>query len=61
MADVNGTITLIPLLEGYDVKFENVTRQYIVETYMIAAVENMLVFMFLALRLYTKTFLTKQF
>jgi hypothetical protein len=61
MSDVNGTLTIIPPPDGYEVHFANPQRRLVTETYILFALENMLALMFLFQRLYTKMRLMKQF
>jgi hypothetical protein len=61
MANINGTITIIPAPEGYVVDFENPQMQYVVKSYIVVAVEMTLAFIFLVQRLYTKIAIMKKF
>jgi len=61
MTDTNGTITIIPAPEGYVVDFDNPQQNYVNQSYIVAAVEMSLAFLFLLQRLYTKTVIVKQF
>ena len=61
MSDVNGSLTIIPPPDGYEVDFANPQRMLVTETYILFALENILALMFLVQRLYTKIRLMKQF
>jgi hypothetical protein len=61
MSNINGTITIIPAPEGYIVDFDNPQMQYVAQSYIVAAVEMTLAFLFLLQRLYTKIVIVKQF
>jgi hypothetical protein len=61
MANINGTITIIPAPEGYVVDFANPQMQYVVKSYIVVAVEMTLAFIFLVQRLYTKIAIMKKF
>ncbi|KAL1792577.1 hypothetical protein ACET3X_009084 [Alternaria dauci] len=61
MSNVNGVITAIPPPDGYEVNFANPRRRLLTEAYVIFTVENILAFVFLGQRLYTKIRLMKQF
>jgi hypothetical protein len=61
MSDMNGTLTIIPPPDGYEVDFANPQRRLVTETYILFALENILALMFLVQRLYTKIRLMKQF
>jgi hypothetical protein len=57
MANINGTITLVPAPPGYVVDFEHPQRQLVTEVYTVVVVENILALMFLLQRLYTRVVL----
>lgn len=61
MANVNGTMTIIPPPEGYVVDFAHPQRKLTTEAYTLFIAENILAFVFLVQRLYTKIRLMKQF
>lgn len=61
MANVNGVMTILPPPEGYVVDFDNPQRRLTTEAYALFIVENILAFIFLAQRLFTKIRLMKQF
>jgi hypothetical protein len=61
MSNTNGTITIIPAPDGYVVDFDNPQMQYVAQSYIVAAVEMTLAFLFLLQRLYTKIVIVKQF
>lgn len=61
MADVNGTLTLVPPPPGYVVNFESPQRQLVIETYTVTVIENILAFLFLSQRIYTRTHLMRLF
>jgi hypothetical protein len=61
MPFINGTEVIIPAPPGYEVNFANPPQSGKVEIFAVAIVENVLAFMFLCQRLYTKIFLMKQF
>jgi hypothetical protein len=54
MGDVNGTLTIIPPPDGYEVDFANPQRRLVTETYVLFVLENAIALMFLVQRLYTK-------
>ncbi|KAH7094508.1 hypothetical protein FB567DRAFT_484751 [Paraphoma chrysanthemicola] len=51
MANINGTMVLVPPPPGYVVDFENPQRQLETQVYTVVAVENVLAFAFLLQRL----------
>ncbi|TID16877.1 integral membrane protein [Venturia nashicola] len=61
MPNVNGTLTMIPPPDGYEVDFANPQRRLVIETYILFALENVLALIFLVQRLYTKVRLMKKF
>jgi hypothetical protein len=61
MADINGTLVLVPPPPGYPVNFENPQRQLQTQVYTVFVVENLFALIFLIQRLYTKIFLMKLF
>ncbi|EUC46563.1 hypothetical protein COCMIDRAFT_35794 [Bipolaris oryzae ATCC 44560] len=61
MANTNGVMTILPPPEGYVVDFANPQRRLLGEAYALFIVENILAFIFLAQRLFTKIRLMKQF
>lgn len=61
MANVNGVMTILPPPKGYVVDFANPQRRLTAEAYALFIVENILAFIFLAQRLFTKIRLMKQF
>lgn len=61
MAIINGTVTILDPPDGYVVDFDNPQIQYVVESYVVVAVEMTLCFLFLIQRLYTKIAIMKNF
>ncbi|KAH7084862.1 hypothetical protein BKA63DRAFT_498353 [Paraphoma chrysanthemicola] len=61
MANINGTMVLVPPPPGYVVDFENPQRQLETQVYTVVAVENVLAFAFLLQRLYTRIYLMRLF
>ncbi|KAJ4983180.1 integral membrane protein [Stagonosporopsis vannaccii] len=61
MADVNGTLTLIPPPPGYAVNFANPQRQLETQVYTVVVVGNLLALAFLLQRLYTRFCLMRLF
>ena len=61
MANVNGTLTLVPPPPGYVVDFENPQRQFETQVYTVIVVENLFALAFLLQFLYTRIYVMKLF
>ena len=61
MANVNGTLTLVPPPPGYVVDFENPQRQLETQVYTVIVVENLFALAFLLQFLYTRIYVMKLF
>lgn len=61
MANVNGTMVLVPPPPGYVVDFANPQRQLMSAVYTVVVMENMLAFAFLLQRMFTRMYLMRLF